>query len=373
MQVVLVGGGIMGLLSAYELIQAGARVTLFDKGQTGTEASWAGGGIVSPLYPWRYDAPITALATWGQGYYPQLTRHLHEATGIDPEFNPCGLLMLDAEDEAAALQWASQHHRTMIETSSEDARLMEPHLQCPVNRALWMPHVGSIRNPRLLQSLQHYLSSHANFELHIDEGVRQLECVGGRATAVVTDKGRYEADAFVLCAGAWSSALLEPLDIPLPVKPVRGQMLAIQAPVGWLQHIVLKNGTYVVPRKDGLVLAGSTLEFVGFDKGTTDAARDFLLGRALEMMPSLQEFTVVGHWAGLRPGSPDGIPFIGEMESVRGLFLNVGHYRNGLVLAPAACRLLVDQLLQRSPILDPQPYLPEPRLRAGFNANPEWR
>lgn len=372
MHVVLVGGGIMGLLSAYELVQAGCEVTLFDKGPVGTEASWAGGGIVSPLYPWRYDAPITALATWGQGYYPQLAEQLHADTGIDPEYNPCGLLMLDAEDEATALKWATQHGRTLIEATGDETRRMEPHLECTVNRALWMPHVGSIRNPRLLQSLQRCLLNNDRFELRINERVTALECVHGRATAIATDKGRYSADAFVVCAGAWSSGLLQPLGISLPVKPVRGQMIAIQTPVGWLQHIVLKNGTYVVPRKDGLVLAGSTLEFVGFDKSTTETAREFLWGRAIEMMPSLQQFPVVGHWSGLRPGSPDGVPFIGELEQARGLFLNVGHYRNGLVLAPAACRLLADQLLQRPPIVDVQPYLPEQRLRAGVNANPEW-
>ncbi len=372
MRVVLVGGGIMGLLSAYELVQAGCEVVLFDKSNTGTEASWAGGGIASPLYPWRYESPITALATWGQGYYPQLTDHLREVTGIDPEYNPCGLLMLDAEDETAALQWSAQYGRAVTALDGAGARELEPHLECAVARALWMPQVGSIRNPRLLQSLRQYLLAHEHVELHDNEAVVSLECSDNQARAIVTDKGRYVADAFVVCAGAWSSALLQPLGLRLPVKPVRGQMVAIQAPVGYLQHIVLRNGTYVVPRKDGLILAGSTLEFVGFDKGTTEAAREFLLGRAYDMMPILQQFPVVAQWAGLRPGSPDGIPFVGELESARGLFVNAGHYRNGLVLAPAACRLLVDQVLQRETILDPRPYLPEQRLREGVNANPEW-
>lgn len=372
MHVILVGGGVMGLLSAYELLQAGCSVSLFDKSQVGTEASWAGGGIVSPLYPWRYPAAITALSSWGQGYYPQLTRMLHQATGIDPEFNPCGLLMLDTEEKALAIKWAAQNDRMLLDVSLDQVRELEPHLECAVQQALFMPQVGSLRNPRLLQALLQKLLTHAGFKLHINEQVLALEQKNARISAVVTNAGRYNADAVVLNAGAWSAALLEPLGFSLPVKPVRGQIVAIQAQLGWLQHIVLKNGTYIIPRKDGLVLAGSTLEFVGYDKRTTQAAHDFLVDRAYEMMPSLRDFPVVGHWAGLRPGSPDGVPFIGEMDTVKGLFLNVGHYRYGLVLAPASCRLLADMLLGRRPIVDPQPYQPEIRLRAGINANPEW-
>lgn len=373
MHVILIGGGIMGLLSAYELVNAGCKVSLFDKSQAGTEASWAGGGIVSPLYPWRYDAPITALASWGQGYYPQLSEHLKQATGIDPQFNPCGLLMLDAEDEALAVRWARQHGREMQEVSDTEAKALEPHLQCTVSRGLWMPKVGSVRNPRLLQSLMAALQNHSGFSLSINEPVTTLVSENGRAKGVTTAKGRYNADAVVVSAGAWSAGLLQSLGISLPVKPVRGQMVAIQAPIDWLQHIVLKNGTYIVPRKDGLVLAGSTLEFVGFDKSTTPSAKSFLLERAYQMMPSLAQFPVVAQWAGLRPGSPDGVPFIGELEQLPGVYLNVGHYRNGLVLAPAACRLLADLLLQREPIVDPQLYRPDVRLRAQPIANPEWR
>lgn len=373
MHVILVGGGIMGMLSAYELVQAGCAVSLFDKSQTGTEASWAGGGIVSPLYPWRYEAAITALASWGQGFYPQLTEKLKADTGIDPEYNPCGLLMLDAEDEALAIRWAAQHQRTMYERSEAEAQQLEPHLGCAVTRALWMPQVGSVRNPRLLQALLQRLRAHPGFTLHVNEQVLSLETAAGRVKGIVTGQGRYNADAVVLCAGAWSAGLLEAMKFALPVKPVRGQIVAMQTSPGWLQRIVLKNGTYVVPRKDGLVLAGSTLEFVGYDKSTTAAAQDFLLGRAYEMMPGLRDFPVVGHWAGLRPGTPDGVPFIGEMESVPGLFINTGHYRYGLVMAPASCRLLADLVLTREPIIDPKPYQPEHRLRAVINANPEWR
>lgn len=373
MHVILVGGGIMGLLSAYELVQAGCAVSLFDKSQTGTEASWAGGGIVSPLYPWRYEASITALASWGQGFYPHLTEKLKADTGIDPEYNPCGLLMLDADDEAIALRWATQNQRAMHERSESEAKQIEPHIGCAVTRALWMPEVGSVRNPRLLQALLKRLLAHSGFTLHVNEAVIGLDATEGQVNGIVTDKGRYNADAVVLCAGAWSAALLESMQFALPVKPVRGQIVALQTPPGWLQRIVLKNGAYVVPRKDGLVLAGSTLEFVGYDKSTTSAAKDFLLGRAFGMMPELRDFPVVGHWAGLRPGTPDGVPFIGEMGSVRGLFLNTGHYRYGLVMAPASCRLLADLLLRREPIVDPKPYQPEHRLRAVIHANPEWR
>ena len=145
-------------------------------------------------------------------------------------------------------------------------------------------------------------------------------------------------------------------------QPVRGQMILFKCATDFLPSMVLAGRRYAIPRRDGHILVGSTLEYCGFDKSTTENALDSLRATAAELLPDLANAPVVGHWAGLRPGSPDGIPFIGELASHPGLWLNCGHFRNGLVLAPASCRLLADLMLGRAPSIDPTPYAPDQRL-----------
>ena len=150
--------------------------------------------------------------------------------------------------------------------------------------------------------------------------------------------------------------------LTLPVEPVKGQMLLYRMAPGWLPSIVMARGRYAIPRRDGHILIGSTLEYEGYDKRTTDEALASLRASAQALLPDLAQQSPVAQWAGLRPGSPDGVPYIGPVSSLPGLWLNTGHFRNGLVLAPASCRLLADLLLQRSPEIDPTPYLPDTRL-----------
>jgi glycine oxidase len=149
----------------------------------------------------------------------------------------------------------------------------------------------------------------------------------------------------------------------IPVKPVKGQMLAFKHEAGALRGVVLGDGHYLIPRRDGTLLAGSTLEFTGFDKSTSDSARETLGAFAKRLMPSLASAPLIGHWSGLRPGSEGGVPVIGAFPGVSGLFVNAGHYRNGLVLAPAASRLVVDLMLDRAPSVDPAPYRVDERCR----------
>jgi glycine oxidase len=186
--------------------------------------------------------------------------------------------------------------------------------------------------------------------------VRGLARSGSRVTGVAVAGGGLEADAVLVTAGAWSGGLLEGVGLRLPVRPIRGQMLAFAGEPGRVRRIVLAGGRYVIPRRDGHVLVGSTLEDAGFERATTAAAREDLAAAAARIVPGLAELPLARHWAGLRPGSPDGVPWIGPVEGVPGLFVNVGHYRNGVVLGPASARLAADLILGRSPILDPAPY-----------------
>lgn len=354
--IVIVGAGVIGLMTARELARSGVKVTLLERGAAAREASWAGGGIVSPLYPWRHGEAVTRLALWSQSSYVLLAQELFAETGCDPELRQKGILMVDVHDEADALKWGYDHYRPLVKVDAGFIRAKEPRLNPAFESAMWMPEVASIRNPRLGRALRTSVEQHPNIELVEQCEVSGFLIDGERITGVTGSRGDFEADATVVAGGAWSAQLLQSLGLRLPVEPVRGQMMVFKAPVGLIDRVVMLDGRYLIPRSDGRILVGSTLEHVGFDKQTTDDARQSLYETALTILPDLAQYPVEHHWAGLRPGSPEGIPYIGAVPGWSGLYLNCGHFRNGLVLAPASTRLLSDLLLERTPIIDPAPY-----------------
>lgn len=364
-QVVIVGGGVIGLLTAYNLASEGQAVTLLERGGLGQESSWAGGGIVSPLYPWRYSQAVTALAHWSQDFYPQLAQRLFAATGVDPEVHTTGLYWLDLDDEADALAWAAREGRPLSKVDVSAAHDAVPVLGGGYAQAIYMADVANVRNPRLVKSLKAALLALPNVTIYEQCDVSGFVLGDGRVVGVNTATGQVLGDQVVLAAGAWSGQLLGTLGLGLPVEPVKGQMILYKCASDFLSSMVLAKGRYAIPRRDGHILIGSTLEHEGFDKTPTDIALESLKASAVELIPALADAEVVGHWAGLRPGSPEGIPFIGEVPGFKGLWLNCGHYRNGLVLAPASCQLFTDLLLARAPIIDPAPYAPAGRLKAG--------
>lgn len=355
-QVVVIGGGVMGCMTALELLQRGLEVCLIERGQTGREASWAGGGIVTPLYPWRYSEPVSALADWSQRRYPTLCRELLDHTGIDPEFSQCGLLWLDHSEQGVALEWARQHEKPVEAVDPDFIYQQVPILAPGFAGGMWQRGLANVRNPRLMAALKARLGQFAGFTLLENAAVTGLQQVGGRVTGVVHGGGVVAADAAVLAAGAWSGDWLAKLGITLQVAPVKGQMLIYKAAPGWLPSIVLHAGRYAIPRRDGHVLIGSTLEYAGYDTATTQEALESLRDSAHGLLPALAQMQPVGQWAGLRPGSAEGVPFIGPVPGVEGLWVNAGHFRNGLVLAPASCRLLADLMTDARPELPAAPY-----------------
>lgn len=357
MKVIIVGAGVIGMLQARDLALKGVEVVLLDKSACGNEASWAGGGIVSPLYPWRYSDPITALASWSQSFYPNLAQSLEAESDIDPELTRHGLLMLDVDDRDLALSWSEKNQAWMEQVDAEKIYQLEPALREGVSNGLWMSQVASIRNPRLLRSLYTSLQRNPLVSIHEGQEVTGFLRKGTRVHGVKLPNGdEFHADAVLVCSGAWSQGVAE--NDKLDLKPVKGQMLIFDAPPGTVNRVVMSGGKYVIPRRDGKVLAGSTLEDVGFDKQTTEQARDELADMAIDLFPTLASSQVTHHWAGLRPGTKEGIPYIGALPDQDGLFINAGHYRNGLVLAPASVALLSAIICDEDKPIDPAAYAP---------------
>lgn len=361
------GAGISGLLVTRELLARGASVHLIDRSTIGSEASWAGGGIVSPLYPWRYSDAVTALATRAQHAYPILAKALYRETGIDPELNVTGLMMLDADDSSEALSWATRFEHEMDAWTPTQIYTREPGLSPGYQQALWMPQIANVRNPRLLKALRKFVIDHPNATVSENCELMALKGQAGRAVSAIVSQGHDKQEItmgqVVITTGAWTGNLMQASMGDLQVAPVKGQMLLYQSDKPLLKGMVLSRGRYLIPRNDNLILVGSTLEFEGFDKSATQIAAESLHSSATSILPALADTPRIGHWAGLRPGSPGGVPYIGYLPGWNNVAVNAGHYRNGLVLAPASAALLAQTVTQETPELNPDPY--DPTLRQG--------
>lgn len=355
MDVTIVGSGIIGLLTAKALVDAGLSVQIIERNSGSFESSWAGGGILLPLYPWQQKKAISELVSLSLSLYPQLSAKLIEATNINPEWWQCGLLISQNSDIETATQWCETYK---IKHSLAPKNLFKAFNTQPLN-PLWLPEIAQARNPRLLKSLRAFLGKHNKVEFvencSFNEIILNKKCV----TKIKTSSGQFSVNQLLLATGAWTGQLTQQLfpdDKPIAVHPVKGQMILLDANVGDLSFMILDQRRYLIPRADGKILAGSTVEQTEFDKSVTDDGRESLHEFALELMPALKKAPLLHHWAGLRPATKQGVPYIDRHPEIQNLTINAGHFRNGLVMAPASAQLMTDLILDRPPSLDPQPY-----------------
>lgn len=353
---IIVGGGILGMLTARSLHEAGLKVMIIDQGELGKESTWAGGGILSPLYPWRYPDSISRLTQYGQQHYPALCAAVREETGIDPQWIRSGLLFTDDSEYAAARAWADTWgYELQHLTSAEVMHKCESQLAKNFQRGLFLPEIAQMRNPRIADSLRTSLRL-LPIEIAEHYPVSGLEVTNGRVTGVSMGNEVFHANNVILTTGAWTGLFPEMQALNVNIRPVQGQIILFRGAKGLLNRIVLHNGHYLIPRKDGRILCGSTLEMCGFDKHTTEEAKEALRETAYEIMPALRDLPINNHWAGLRPGSPDGVPYIDEHPEIAGLYVNAGHYRYGVTMGLASVHMLTDRMLGRTPRIDPTPY-----------------
>lgn len=309
-----------------QLRKQGHAVTLVERNivaaQTSGESSWAGAGIAFPLLPWFYQDVVNELALAGARAYPAVSAELFADTGIDPECSQNGMLIQPPFDQQQAIDWCT---RFGLEYVLQGDNLL-------------IPEVVQIRNPRLLQSLKAWLIKHG-VTLREQTQLVPLQEGNARITNWQTTTGEtLSADAFVVTSGAWSFELLKQTSASLDIKPMRGQMLLYQMQPGLLPHILYRDGFYMLQRRDGHLLAGSSLEDVGFDTGVTDSMRQEMLQKAEAMLPALRGQPIIKHWSGLRPGTPHNIPTIGRHPKIENLYLNTGHFRYGVTMAPECAR-----------------------------------
>jgi glycine oxidase len=349
--IAIVGGGIIGLTTGYFLAREGRRVIVIDKGDFGQEASWAGAGIVISCDLAKARSPIDVLRAHSVRMFPALAQELRERTGIDNGYRRSGGLEFpDLAEAGHAEEWHGEEGAVGPLSARELAQL-EPMLGHDLSRVWHLPDMAQVRNPRHLRALQAACQA-LGVQMRPQCAVRALDRDGQRVTALETSDGKIVAIAFLLTAGAWTDELLGGLGWRPGIRPVRGQMVLLNAPANTLQRILLCGPRYVVPRGDGHILVGSTEEDAGFEKRNTAVAVRELIGLAVRLVPELNKATLKRCWSGLRPGSPDGMPFLGRVPGWDNVYVAAGHFRGGIQLSPGT-GLVMKQLLLGEPLTVP--------------------
>ena len=329
--VIIVGGGVIGLTTAYYCARAGLRVTLVEAGSLGRQASWAGAGILPPASLPAAQTPLDVLRAQSMAEYPWLSAELRNETGLDNGYRLCGGIELPERpsDTVPTEEWHATGTRyEILHGPALHRRLGDWHL--PRGTGAFLPEMAQVRNPWHLRALAE-ACRRRGVDLRSNWPVRRLLSDGVESEAGVLHAGR-----IVVTSGAWTAHLL-----PLKIRPVRGQMLLLRIAPG--ERPILTCGKrYLVPRGDGRLLVGSTEEEVGFDPSTTAEALEELRRFAVSVCPSLADAPIEGSWAGLRPASADGLPYLGAVPGQRRWYVAAGHFRAGLQLSPGTAKHLAN-------------------------------
>lgn len=361
--VTIIGAGVIGLATAEQLLLQGVKVTLIERNEVGLESSWAGGGILSPLCPWDYSDDVNRLSHYSAQLFPQWTSNLYKASGIDPEYLISGMKILSFVDKKIIENWCLQYPTKIkyLATSHTDTHLNKKHYpgyrDQENNSSILMPDIAQVRNPRLLKSL-HIRVLQLGGKIIENCVVNQINIRNHNVHSLTTAQGQIFADYYVVSAGAWSKALLEPHALGIEIKPIKGQMLLFKFNEPPITNIMIKDNVYMIPRQDGHLLVGSTIEDVGFNKEITITARNTLMKKAREILPLLDKMPIIKQWAGLRPATKKNSPYIGRHSTLSNLFMNAGHFRYGIVMAPASAEILANEITNHSQKIDISPYQP---------------
>lgn len=369
----IIGGGIIGLTTAYFLAREGHTVTVYDQGEPGSQASWAGAGILPPGNPHKAATPIDQLRAISVARFAEFSQELLEQTGQNNGYRVCGGIEFLSQDDTYALTMWEHEGIHFEHLDTQRLQAMAPALVPPELPAYYLPDCAQLRNPWHIRALRaacerggvrivpNTAVSHWEIE---GEKILGMRLAGGEVVAA----GRY-----LLTAGAWTQRLLAPLGFEPGIRPIRGQILCLRHLPETLPHILMLGKEYMVPRGDGLILIGSTEEpEAGFRVETTSTGQARLREFACRTLPVLAEAQQEASWAGLRPGSADGMPYLGPVPGWDSVLVAAGHGRAGVQLSLGTALVTADLIMGRTPLLDPDPFRldrePFPQTQSAFRS-----
>jgi glycine oxidase len=362
--VIVVGGGVIGLSIAWELAGHGLSVRVLEQGAFGREASWAGAGMLPPGTLRNARTPEARLRGAAHEVWPEWSKSLTSITGLENGYHRCGGLevrLADAVEENFQRDLTALQAEEVVVDSENVTEIRErcPVLNPEITAAYSLPDFCQVRNPRHLQALQVGCSIRG-VELVSGSPVHQIETYAERIDSVHCGETRHQAAEFIFAGGAWSGNLLGQLGIKLQIEPVKGQMVLLRATPPPFRCVIQVGHRYLVPRTDGRILVGSTEERTGFDKRNTTEAIGDLIRFAQQVVPCLKDAAFETCWAGLRPHSRNGRPFIGRIPQLSNASIAAGHYRYGLHLSPVTAILIRQVLLHQRLLLPEECVIPVP-------------
>ena len=348
--VIVIGGGIIGLSLAIELRKQGVHVLVVERGEPGREASYAAAGMLAAAGD-EFPSALKPLAEESARMYPEFVHELEDESGLKVDLRDQGTILISCDGHLpAGAELLSAQRLKSLEPAIEVSKIYQADsgtIPTPTTFGSTPNHIcaGYLGersvDPRSLVAAAIKAAKHRSVDISSGTDVKELVVEGGRATGVRTDRTSYSAGMVVNCAGAWAGSISS---FELPVRPVKGQMLAVVdgPPIG---HVIRSKGVYLVPRSDGKLVIGSTLEEAGFNKQTDVSTLEKLFNNGVGLFPDLAKARRHEAWAGLRPGTPDELPVLGE-TAISGFFAATGHYRDGILLAPVTARAMADLVLK---------------------------
>lgn len=351
-EVLIVGGGIIGLSLARALKKRGIEeIAVVEKDAFGQEASSAAAGMLSPQVDAERDDEMFRFCLESNRLYPTFVEELQEETGIDVELSTEGtFLVAFNEAELAKLkhryEWQKKAGLEIELAEADEVRRQEPFISPDVRGGLFFPNDWQVENRKLVSALEKYARLN-RINLISETEVSNVLVENGKIEVETANGEKLHANVCVLSAGAFTHFIrVNGAQIFTRVKPIRGQMIAFRTTQRFFRHVIYSQRGYIVPRKDGRVLVGATVEDVGFDKSVTDAGVKFLTEVGYEIAPAIANLKIAESWAGLRPFVEDGLPIIGNVLDSEKLFVATAHYRNGILLAPITAEILADKIVK---------------------------
>jgi glycine oxidase len=347
--VLIIGGGVIGLSIARSLRRLGiSKITVLERGKSGQESSFAAAGMLAPNAETEEADEFTEFCAKSLSLYSDFAGELFDETGVDIELDKNGTLYLafsenDSEEIRHRYKWQKRAGLQVELLTAQETRRAEPFVSPDVRESLFFPNDWQVENRRLLSALRRYAELN-DIKIFENVEIANLIIENKKAVGAATETEKYFGETVVIATGAWTS-LIKADGFALPsVKPIRGQMMSFQTAKRLFNKVIYSPRGYIVPRADGRILVGATVEDVGFDKTLTDVGIEFLRETALEISPSLGNLEISEKWAGLRPASIDGLPILGATPEIGNAIIATAHYRNGILLAPITAKIIAEKI-----------------------------